>query len=150
MVYCNISHYLRQVSYNQPTIPYCTTVDPISTQHAVGLYWFAGHAAVGENEIAAELAKESSVQKFVGPEPSLEVSRHSIRKIRSWLDNQQWARWRGLGSTHRQARELISGPSPSAKTRILSFNRTKSRVMSGLLTGHNTLKRHLHLLGLTN
>jgi len=52
--------------------------------------------------------------------------------------------------TQRQARELISGPSPGAKTRLLSFNRTQSRVVIGLLTGHNTLRRHFHLMGLTN
>ena len=32
----------------------------------------------------------------------------------------------------------------------MSFNRTKSRVVIGLLTGHNALRRHLHLVGLTN
>ena len=77
--------------------------------------------------------------------------RQSIRrKIRLWLDNQHWGRWRGLGSTQRQARELILGPSLSAKNRLLSFNRTQSSVMIGLLTGYNTLRRYLHLLGLTN
>jgi hypothetical protein len=35
-----------------------------------------------------------------------------------------------------------------AKTMFLSFNRTQSRAVTGLLTGHNTLRRHLHLLGL--
>jgi len=30
----------------------------------------------------------------------------------------------------------------------LSFNRTQSRVVTGLLTGHNTLRRHLYLPGL--
>jgi len=30
----------------------------------------------------------------------------------------------------------------------MSFNRTHSRAITGLLTGHNTLRRHLHLLGL--
>jgi len=30
----------------------------------------------------------------------------------------------------------------------VSFNRTQSRAVTGLLTGHNTLRRHLHLLGL--
>ena len=30
----------------------------------------------------------------------------------------------------------------------LSFNRNQSRVVTGLLTGHNTLRRHLYLLGL--
>ena len=39
---------------------------------------------------------------------------------------------------------------PTQTTRLMSFNRTQSRVVSGLLTGHNTLRRHLHLMGLIN
>ena len=48
----------------------------------------------------------------------------------------------------RQARELISGPSLGTRAKFLNFNRIQSRVVTGLLTGHNTLRRHLHLLGL--
>jgi hypothetical protein len=51
--------------------------------------------------------------------------------------------------TQRQARELISGPCLGAKARFLSFNRTQSRAVTGLLTGHNTLRR-LHLMGLSD
>jgi hypothetical protein len=70
---------------------------------------------------------------------------------KAWsLVNQHWARWRGLGDTQRQARELISGPNPGAKAKLLSFNRTQSRAVTGLLTGHNSLRKHLHLLGLLN
>jgi hypothetical protein len=54
----------------------------------------------------------------------------------------------GLSDTQRQPHELISGPNLGAKAKLLSFNRTQSRVVTGLLTGHNTLRRHLHLLGL--
>jgi len=43
---------------------------------------------------------------------------------------------------------FFSGPCLGAKTKFLSFNRTISRAVTGLLTGHNTLRRHLHLLGL--
>jgi hypothetical protein len=64
------------------------------------------------------------------------------------LVNQHWVKWRGLCNTQRQARELISGPYLGAKVRFLSFNRTQSRAVTGLLTGHNTLRRHLHLIGL--
>jgi hypothetical protein len=32
----------------------------------------------------------------------------------------------------------------------MSFNRTQFRAVVGLLTGHNTLRRHLHLLGLVD
>jgi hypothetical protein len=42
-----------------------------------------------------------------------------------------------LVSTQRQARNLISGPSPTAKTRLLSFYRTQSRDVTDLLTGYN-------------
>jgi hypothetical protein len=52
--------------------------------------------------------------------------------------------------TQRQARGFILGPSPDAKTRLLSFNRTQSRIVIGLPTGHITLRRYLHLMGVTN
>ena len=42
------------------------------------------------------------------------------------------------------------GPCLGAKARFLSFNRTQSRAVTGLLTGHNTLRRHLHLIELSD
>jgi hypothetical protein len=45
---------------------------------------------------------------------------------------------------------MILGPSPTAKTRILSFNSTQSRVVTFLLTGRNILGRHLYSVGLTD
>jgi hypothetical protein len=45
-------------------------------------------------------------------------------------------------------RKLISGPSPTARSRLLSFYRSSSRVFTGLLTGRNTLRRHLYIMGL--
>jgi hypothetical protein len=110
-----------------------------------------GHVGVGGNEIAGKLATDGSFQKFVGPEPSLGVSRQNIKnKIKRWVDNQHLAMWCCPNSTQRQARKLISGPSPTSKTRLLSFNRTQSRVVTGLLSGNNTLRRHIYLMGLFN
>ena len=107
----------------------------------MGLYWVPGHAGVLGNEVANKLARDGSVPKFVGPEPSLGVSRQNIRiKIKCRMNNQHLPWWQGLSSTHRQYPNLI------AKTRLLSFNRTKSRVLINLLTGHNTLRRDLHLM----
>lgn len=44
----------------------------------------------------------------------------------------------GLISTWRQAQKLILGRSPNAKTKFLSFIKTQTTVVTGLLTGHNT------------
>jgi hypothetical protein len=33
---------------------------------------------------------------------------------------------------------------------VLRVNRTQTRVVTGLLTGHNTLRRHLHIMELCN
>jgi len=56
----------------------------------------------------------------------------------------------GLISTQRQDQKLIFGISPTAETRLLSFNRTQSKVVTGLFIGDNTLKRYFYLMGLTN
>jgi len=82
---------------------------------------------------------------FLGPEPVLRVIR---TKLNQWLINQHSASWRDLGHTQRQTRELISGPSPGFKAKFLSFSRTQSRVVTGLFTGHSTLRRHLYVLRL--
>ena len=108
-----------------------------------------GRAGVRRNETADKLTSGSSTQQFIGPEPSLGVSRQNINvKIKCWVDNQHLVMWCTPCSTQRQARELILGPSPATKARFLSFNTRQSRVITGLLTGQNTLRRHLCVLGL--
>jgi hypothetical protein len=66
------------------------------------------------------------------------------------MENQHLVLWRGPCSTQRQAWELTSGPDLATRARLLFFNRTQSRVVIGLLTGHNTLRRHLYIMGLSN
>ena len=58
--------------------------------------------------------------------------------------------WRDLGNTQRQTRELISGHCLGDRARVLSFNKTQSRVVTDHVTGHNTLRRHLLLMGLSH
>jgi len=47
-----------------------------------------------------------------------------------------------------KANILCSGPIQATKTRLLSFSRTQCRVVNGLLTGYNTLRRNLSVMGL--
>jgi len=135
-----------------PLVRHCQqALNDISAWHAVGLYWVPGHTGVRGNEIADKPARSGSVQRFVGPEPFLGLSSQNIRgKIKCWMEKQHLALWRGPCSTQRQARELISGPNLATGARLLSFNRTQSMVVIGLLTRHNTLRRHLYIMGLSN
>jgi hypothetical protein len=117
----------------------------------VGLFWVPGHSGIRGNKIADELAREGSAYHFVGPEPALRVSRQCIRsKIQCWMNRQHLVRWWGLVGTMRQAQELILGPNTADRTALMSFSRAQSRVVIGLLTGHNTLRRHLHIMGLVD
>jgi len=64
------------------------------------------------------------------------------------MEKQHLALWYGPCSTQRQTWELISGPNVATGARLLSFNRTQSRIVIGLLTEHNTAQSHLHIMGL--
>jgi hypothetical protein len=122
-----------------------------STHHSVGLFWVPRHSWRSGNEIANGITREGTVRQFAGPEPALGVSRQlTTRRIKRWIDNRHMAMWRVLTSTQTQARKLILGPSPIAKTRLLFFNRMQSRAVTGLPTGHNTLTTNLDIMRLTD
>jgi hypothetical protein len=86
-------------------LPCQKALNDISTRHAVGLYWVPRHAGVRGIEIADKLASDWSVQRFVGPEPFLGVSRQNIRrKMKCWMENQHLVLWRGPCSTQISSR----------------------------------------------
>jgi ribonuclease HI len=92
---------LQAAKTTSPLVRQCQqALNDISTRHAVGLYWVPGHAGVRGDEIADRLARSGSVQRFVGPEPFLGVSRQTIiGKMKRWVDKQHLALWGGPCST---------------------------------------------------
>ena len=140
---------LQATKRTSPLVRQCQQALDISVRHAVGLYWIPGHAGVIGNEIANKLARGGSAQQFVGPEPLLGVSRLNIRrKLNRWMGKQHLALWCGTYNMQRQARELISDPATGAWP--LSLNGIQTRVITGLLMEHNTLRRHLCIMGIGN
>jgi len=135
---------LQAAKTTSPSLRKCqNALKDISTRRAVGLNWVHGHAGVRGNEIADKHARDGFGQRFVVPEPFLGVSTQNIRiKMKRWMEKQHLVLWRGPGSTQRQVRELISRPDLATRDRLSSINRTQSRIVIGLLTGHNTLRRH--------
>jgi len=70
---------LQAIRTTSPLVQQCQkALNDISTWHVVGLYRVPGHAGVRGIEIVDDLARDSSVLKFVGPEPALGVSRQDL------------------------------------------------------------------------
>jgi len=141
---------LNAVRTTSSLVHQCQKVlNDISLRHVVGLIWVSEHAGIRGNEIADGLARGGTALRFLGLEPALGVSRRDLQmRLGCWLVNQHGAEWRGLGDTQRQAHEFTSGHSLGTRAQFMTFNRTQSRAVIGLLTGHNILRRHLHPLGL--
>lgn len=60
-----------------------------------------------------------------------ETTQNTKKNFKCW--NQHKTMWLDLTSTQRHTRKLNLGHRPAAKTRLLSFNRTQSRVLAFLL-----------------
>jgi hypothetical protein len=143
---------LQAATTTSPLVRQCQqALNDMPTRHVVRLYWVPGHDGVRGNEVADKFARCGSGQRFIGPGPFLLDSGQNIRrKMKRWMEKQHLALWRSPCRTQRQARELISCPNLATGARLLSFNRTHSRAVIGLLTGHNTLRRHRNVMRPSN
>ncbi|GFG34052.1 hypothetical protein Cfor_04905 [Coptotermes formosanus] len=123
-------------------------LEVLSANCPVSLVWVPGHAGIKGNEKADVLAKKGAGGQFIVMEPVLGISTWFIRQgIINWMTNKHPMHWKSMSGSQRQAQ--LEGPHMENKTILLLFlSRMKIRSVSRLLTGHNTLRRHLHVIGL--
>ncbi|KAJ8911827.1 hypothetical protein NQ315_012557 [Exocentrus adspersus] len=121
----------------------------LGQRNKVRLVWVPGHCGVTGNEEADALARKGSTNIFTGPEPAVGLPySYPQGSIDSWTREKCQEDWsRGIGL--RQARLLIKGPGAAATRSLVSLNRANIKIITGLLTDHGRLNKHLNTIGLS-
>lgn len=120
----------------------------LSVSNKVTLKWVPGHKGIEGNEKADALAREGSATSFTGPEPATGTTKSSVRtKINQWVYRQHQTHWQTLPKL-RHSKLMVQQPSRKLTVEILQLNRNQIRLITGLITGHCSLRKHLHTMGI--
>lgn len=120
----------------------------LSRLNVVTLLWVPGHSNILGNEEADHLAREGSSSPFIGPWPSIPLSRMFFNNtIKKWLLKQHSLYWNRIGK-YEQSRLYLREPLPRLTQEILKLSKKHARLVVGVLTGHCTLNKHLNRMGL--
>jgi hypothetical protein len=95
----------------------------LAERNKIYLLWLPGHKAIEGNEIADQLAREGSLQPFIGPEPACGISgRAAGRTIRDWVCREHLEHWQStIGQ--KQAKGFLAGPSAKRTAEFLKLSR---------------------------
>lgn len=124
------------------------TLNDLAIHNRVILTWVPGHSGVLGNEEADRLAREGSGRYPTGPEPILGVPYSmGVSAMKEFLNKEFENSWQEAPGM-RQAKAHIRGPSLKLTKDLIGFNRRDLRMVTGLLTGHCHLNRHLQIIGI--
>ena len=90
--------------------------------------------------------KQAAAAEYIGPESALGFSTVAVlSKVRQWAHNERNKHWLNTEGC-RQAKELVTQVTPGLTQFALRQCCWDLRILVYLLTGHNTLNRHLTIL----
>jgi hypothetical protein len=122
-------------------------LEKLSKSNKVTLMWIHGHQEIPGNEEADRLAKEGAVE--VPPDQFAAIPFTICKNlIKKHLEQRHQARWNAC-TEYQQSKVLMRYPLPSRANELLAMNKFRLRAAVGLLTGHTSLRAHLHKLGYT-
>lgn len=124
------------------------TLIQLAKLNRVYLEWVPGHKGIAGNEQADQLARKGSDTPYIGPEPAIGISKTEARStVRNWVKRNHESYWARI-SGHRHSKQMMTRPSSTLTVDLLRLNRKQMRLVTGLITGHCGLRKHLHNMGI--
>lgn len=124
----------------------------LACDHEVRLYWIPGHENhLDGNSIVDDLAKRGAKNCEENSELKIGIA-PAVGKLalKTWATKMHLLRWKAEKEC-RQSRNMMSSLPKLSQTRwLINQSRKHIRVVTGLLTGHNFLNRHLYIMGLSD
>jgi len=107
-----------------------------------------GHTGVKGNEEADKLARRGSAETPVGPEPFCGIGMNTIRKeLWTQEEKEKCEHWKNLPGM-RQSKTLLGGYNLGRYRTMIKLDKNRLRTLTGFLTGHCRLRKHIRTLGL--
>ncbi|XP_048002927.1 uncharacterized protein LOC125239400 [Leguminivora glycinivorella] len=142
---------LKRISVTSSLVRECREeLNSIGKHRSVTVAWVPGHQGVTGNEKADELARAGAETEFLGPEPALpmsaDVTKGVIERIKEMEAQRAWER----ETSCRQTKMMIEGRDQRRARYLLKLGKNSLRMLTGIITGHNTLNRHMKIIGISS
>jgi len=125
-------------------------LNKLAGSREVTLHWIPAHEGHEGNEEVDKLAKEATSLAFYGPHPVIPLSEDAVAKaIHSWALGEHARAWR-LRADCQQTKMFVESPKNNPSNYLLSLSRKTLRSLLQIITGHNTLNKHMFVMGLNS
>ena len=154
IIYCDnqaVLKNLKKAKCTSKLVLECYSVlnELCSNGNKVTLSWIPGHKGHDGNERADILAKESTSIIVEGPEPFLPPSIRDIKtKISTISAKKHELQWSSETKCRQTKMWFPKLASISRRNFLINCTTSNIRIMTGIITGHNILNRHLHVMGI--